>query len=126
MTLIGVVSLLAVLLAVVGIYGVVSYSVNQRTNEIGIRMALGARSEDALRTVLSQGARLAGIGIALGLIGSLALNRLLENFVFGVTTVDPVTYVVTATLLGLVAIAATYLPARRAGRVDPMVALRAE
>ncbi len=126
MTLIGVFSLLAVLLAVVGIYGVVSYSVSQRTNEIGIRMALGARAEDALRTVLLQGARLAGIGIALGLVGSLALNRLLENFVFGITTVDPITYVVTPAVLGLVAIAATYLPARRAGRVDPMVALRAE
>ncbi len=126
MTLIGVFSLLAVSLAVVGIYGVVSYSVSQRTNEIGIRMALGARSEDTLRIVLLQGTRLAGIGIALGLVGSLALNRLLENFVFGVTTVDPVTYVVTSTVLGLVALAATYLPARRAGRVDPMMALRAE
>ncbi len=89
-------------------------------------MALGARSEDMLWTVLLQGTRLAGIGIALGLVGSLALNRLLENFVFGVTTVDPVTYVVTSTVLGLVALAATYLPARRAGRVDPMMALRAE
>ncbi len=126
MTLIGVFSLLAVSLAVVGIYGVVSYSVSQRTNEIGIRMALGARPEDTLRIVLLQGTRLAGIGIALGLVGSLALNRLLENFVFGVTTVDPVTSVVTSTVLGLAALAATYLPARRAGRVDPMIALRAE
>lgn len=126
MTLIGVFSLLAVSLALVGIYGVVSYSVSQRTNEIGIRMALGARSEDMLRTVLLQGTRLAGIGIALGLVGSLALNRLLGNFVFGVTTVDPVTYVVTSTVLGLVAVGATYLPARRAGRVDPMMALRVE
>ena len=126
MTLIGLFSLLAVSLAVVGIYGVVSYSVSQRTNEIGIRMALGARPEDTLRTVLLQGTRLAGIGIALGLVGSLALNRMLENFVFGVTTVDPVTYVVTSTVLGLVALGATYLPARRAARVDPMMALRAE
>ena len=126
MTLIGLFSLLAVSLAVVGIYGVVSYSVSQRTNEIGIRMALGARPEDTLRTVLLQGTRLAGIGIALGLVGSLALNRLLENFVFGVTTVDPVTYVATSTVLALVALGATYLPARRAARVDPMMALRAE
>jgi putative ABC transport system permease protein len=126
MVLVGSFSTLAVILAVIGIYGVISYSVSRRTNEIGIRLALGARSEDASRIVFAQGARLAGTGLALGTVVSLIINRFLENFVFGVKTTDPVTYLVAVVILGAVALTATYLPARRAGRVDPMVALRAE
>jgi ABC-type antimicrobial peptide transport system permease subunit len=116
----------ALLLAEVGIYGVVSYSVSQRTQEMGIRIAVGAGPGDVLRLVLGQGTRAALLGIAFGITAALALTRLMESLLFGVSATDPLTFLVVATLLTLVALAASYIPARRAMRVDPMVALRHE
>ena len=117
---------LALVLASVGIYGVVSYAVGQRAGEIGIRMALGARRGDILRMVLRHGAQMALLGIAIGLAAALALTRLMERMLYGVSPTDPLTYVAVAIGLAAIALAASYLPARRAMRVDPMVALRHE
>jgi putative ABC transport system permease protein len=117
---------LALLLGAVGIYGVVSYSVAQRTREIGIRMALGARRQEVLLRVVGQGAKLALAGVAIGIGGGLMLTRLMSKLLFGVQATDPMTYGVVAVLLMLVALAACFIPARRAMRVDPMVALRYE
>jgi putative ABC transport system permease protein len=116
----------ALLLAAVGIYGTVSYSVAQRSREIGIRMALGASARDVLRMVLRQGIALALGGVALGLIGSAGLTWLLSSMLFGVHPTDPLTLACVAALLTGVAVLASYLPARRATRVDPLVALRYE
>jgi predicted permease len=117
---------LAVALGAVGIYGVISYSVAQRTREIGIRIALGARKHEVVRLVVGQGARLALLGVGIGLVGALLLTRLMATLLYGVGANDPLTYASVAILLVLVAIAASYIPARRAMRVDPVVALRYE
>ena len=117
---------LALLLASIGMYAVISYSVMQRTQEIGIRMALGAERRNVFAMVLSQGARLAGLGIAIGLLTALGLTRVMASFLFGVQPTDPLTFVVVSLLLVGTALLACYLPASRATRVDPMIALRHE
>jgi len=117
---------LALILAMLGVYGVVSYSVGRRTNEIGIRMALGARRGEVFRLVLGEGMRLAGIGALLGIAAALALTRLLSNLLFGVSAHDPATFAVMAFALLAVAAIAVWIPARRAMNVDPMIALRHE
>jgi putative ABC transport system permease protein len=119
-------ALLALILAIVGIYGVVSYSVTQRTHEIGIRMALGAARSDVIRMVLGHGVMLALAGTLLGLIGAYAVTRLMSNLLFGVSSADPMTFALTAAAMMILAPAACFLPARRATRVDPIVALRYE
>ena len=124
--LLGVFAVIALLLASIGIYGVMSYSVTERTHEIGIRMALGAGQADVLGFVIKQGLTLTMIGLAIGVAVSLALTRLMESLLFGVSSTDPLTFVVISLLLAIVSIFATYLPARRATRVDPMIALRYE
>ena len=117
---------LALVLASIGIYGVISYIAGQRTHEIGIRIALGAQRSDILKIVLAQGAGLALIGVAIGLAASVGLTRLMTKVIYGVSTLDPLTFACVAIVLTLVALAACYIPARHAMRVDPMVALRYE
>jgi putative ABC transport system permease protein len=126
MLLLAVFAGVAMLLGSIGIYGVVAYAVAQRTQEIGIRMALGASSRDVLRMEIGQGMRLILTGMVLGIGGALAATRALESLLFGVSATDALTFAVVALLLALVALLACWIPARRAARVDPMVALRYE
>jgi putative ABC transport system permease protein len=124
--LLGVFSIVALLLASLGVYGVIACSVAERKKEIGIRVALGARPSEVRRLVLAQGLKLTAFGLVLGLAGAAGATRLIAGFLFGVSAIDPLTYVTTCAVFIAVAILASYLPARRAMRVDPIVALREE
>jgi len=124
--LLGIFAGLAVLLAMAGVYGVMAYMVGQRSNEIGLRMALGASQVNVLTLVLWQGLVYVAIGLALGLVGAFAATRLLTSMLFEVKPTDPATYAAVAVILAAVALAASYIPARRAARVDPLIALRQE
>jgi len=117
---------LAVCLAMAGVYGVMAYAIGQRSTEIGLRMALGASTGSVLRLVLGQGLALAGLGLALGLGAAFTATRLLTTLLFRVRPNDPVVYPVVAALLGLVALVACYIPARRASKIDPLTAIRQE
>ena len=124
--LMGSFALLALLLAALGIYGVMTYTTAQRTRELGIRLALGAQARDVLTLVAVQGMKLAFIGVALGMLGSFALTRLMKSLLFGVGPTDPATFSLVPLLLVVVTLVACYIPARRATKVDPLIALRSE
>jgi ABC-type antimicrobial peptide transport system permease subunit len=124
--MLGIAAAVALFLGSVGIYGVISYVVSQRTREIGVRMALGAEQRDVSRMVLKQASLLAGGGVVIGLAGAMGLTRLMSSLLFGVSPMDPVTFGSVAVGLAAVALVASYVPARRAAKVDPVVALRFE
>jgi predicted permease len=126
LVMLGIAGAMALTLGIIGIYGVISYTVSQRHREIGIRLALGAQGGDVLQMVLRQGAKLALVGVAIGICAAFGLTRLMRNLLFGVTAQDPLTFAAVAALLILVALSACYIPARRAMLVDPIVALRYE
>ena len=117
---------LALALTVIGLYGVISYLVNQRTQEIGIRMALGAQVRHILQLILKQGVLLVSLGVVIGLIAATVLTRLMAHLLYGVSATDPLTFTVIGFLLTFVALVTCYLPARRAAHVDPVIALRSE
>jgi putative ABC transport system permease protein len=125
-TVLGVFGLVALMLAAIGVYGITSYAVAQRTHEIGIRLALGAQLSDVLRLVLRQGLILTMIGAAIGLFGAYLAMRAITSVLYGVSATDPLTFALVAGLLIAVALIASYVPARRATKVDPLVALRNE
>lgn len=114
------------LMTLTGIYGVISYTISRRTQEIGIRMALGAQTRDVLKMIMKQGMTRALIGVGVGLVASLVLTRLMKSLLFGVSATDPLTFAFIALLLSTVALLACYIPARRAARVDPLIALKYE
>lgn len=126
MLLFGVFAGIALVISMVGIYGVISYAVSQRTHEIGIRMALGAQAKDVLRMVVWRGMRLTFVGVAIGLASALALTRIMRNLLFEVSPADPATFTLITLSLIAVAFIASYIPARRATKVDPLIALRSE
>src|SRR5271154_6107009 len=126
LVMLGIAGVMALALGVIGIYGVISYTVSQRQREIGIRLALGAQSRDVVRMVLRQGTTLALVGVAIGIVAAFALTRLMTSLLFGVTAHDPLTFALVAALLTFVALLASYIPARRAMRVDPIIALHYE
>jgi len=124
--MLGIAGAMALVLGIIGIYGVISYTVSQRKREIGIRLALGAQSRNVQQMVLRQGARMALVGVAIGLGAALGLMGLMRGLLFGVTARDPMTFAAVAALLVSVSLLASYIPARRAMLVDPIVALRYE
>jgi putative ABC transport system permease protein len=126
MLLLGVFASIALVLATIGIYGVMSYLVNQGSRELGIRIALGASQRDILRLVVRQGMALALSGVAIGLSAAFLLTRLIRSLLFGVEATDPITFTGIAVLLGITTLLASYIPAKRAARIDPLISLRCE